>query len=261
MKRRQIRENDFQAARDYLKLRLDAESSMVDNLEAVISMAAEKIVEICYKYGVGVTSFSFDTDPRIRPEVEEVIEWLRECIEDMLYTLATYADEENSSMIWAWIMRERDGLTFDERLNEYLHNFGREMELLVGAGLFLGLAMRLTADSIKRNLRKPWNNPELADGIAAPLSYGRGRTNSMTTALTDLTRFGVGEGWMYARHLKAAQKEAIGFFTFRNSSYPCDYCDSYAEVFHLMDEPRPPLHGHCVCGTIYFNVLGEPINL
>lgn len=256
----ELEESDLTAAREYLKLRLDAETSMADNLEAVIAIAAEKIVMICYKYAVNPKMFNFDSDPRIRMEIEEVMQWLLEVIEDMTRTLATHADEDNDSMIWAWVTRRRDGVTFNERLNEYLGNFKREMELLVGAGLFLGLTKMVTADSIKRNLRKPWNNPELADGIAAPLSYGRGRTNSMTTALLDLTRFGVGEAWMYARHLKAIEKEAVGFYTFRNSTYPCNYCDEYADVFHPMDEPTPPLHGHCVCGTIYVNTFGEPIN-
>ena len=256
----ELRESDLQAARAYLRMRLDAEASMADNLEAVVAIAAQRIVEICYKHAINPRTFDFDSDPRIRPEIEEVVQWLREAIEDMLYTLATHADEDNASMIWAWVRRRRDGMTFDERLDGYLGNFSREMELLVGAGLFLGLTKMVTADSIKRNLRKPWNNPELVDGIAAPLSYGRGRTNSMTTALLDLTRFGVGEAWMYARHLKAARKDAVGFYTFRNSTYPCDYCDSYADTFHLMDEPTPPLHGHCVCGTIYINTFGEPIN-
>lgn len=256
-----LRQSDIEAAREYLKSRLDAEASMVDNLEAVMAIAAERIVTICYKYNVNPQNFSFDSDPKIRQEVEDVVQWLREVIEDMLYTLVVAADEGNGSMIWAWVTRERDGMTFDERLDEYLSNFGKEMELLVGAGLFLGLTKMIVTNSIISNMRKPWNNPDLADGVAAPLSYGRGRTNSMLTAISALTKFGVGEGWMYARHLKAAEKDAVGFYTFRNSTYPCSYCDSYAETFHTMDEPIPPIHGNCVCGTVYINAFGEFINL
>lgn len=253
-------ERDLQAARDYLKMRLEAEASMVNNLEAAIGVAAERIVDVCYRYAVNPKDFNFDQNPRIRKEIEEIVQWLRETVEEMLYELATASGKDDSSIIWAWIRRRRDGLTLDERLDGYLAKFMREMEMLAGAGLFLGLTKKVTASSIKRNLRKPWHNPELADGVKAPLTYGRGRTNSMTTALAGLTRFGVGEGWMKARHLKAGLKEAIGFYTFRNSTYPCDYCDNYAEVFHPMDDPTPPLHGHCVCGTIYVNALGEPLN-
>lgn len=244
---RRVKESDLEAAKSYLRRRVEAETSMSDNLEAVISMATERIVEICYKYGVRVKSFAFDSNPRMAMEIDEVMEWLREAIEDMLYTLAAYADEDNASMIWAWVKRERDGMTFDERLDGYLHNFSREMELLVGAGLFLGLAMRVTADSIKRNLRKPWRNPDLADGITAPLSYGRGKTNSMTTALTDLTRFGVAEGWMKSWEMNSKKSGVIGWEIQRSSSYPCDLCDGNCGFHSIEEGLNLPLHLNCCC--------------
>ena len=131
--------------------------------------------------------------------------------------------------------------------------------LLVGAGLFLGVTKMVLAKSICDNLKHPYANQLLADGIAAPLTYGRGRTNAMFTAINSLTRFGIGRGWMYHRHLKAEMEQAQGFITFRNSSVPCDMCDDYASYTHPMDDPLPPLHGHCVCGTIYINALGEPL--
>lgn len=261
MERKQLNEADLRAARDYLRMRLDAEASMIANLDAVMGEAARRVVEVCYKYSVNPKDFNFDADPRIRVAIEEIVEWLREVIMDMLYTLATAKADDERERIWLWIRRRREGATLDERLDKYLGNFTRELELLIGAGLFLGLAEKVTADSISRHLRRPWNNPDLADGVKAPLTYGRGRTNSMTTAIGALTKFGVGEGWMRVRHEQAQRRDAVGFYTFRNSTVACDICDGYAEVFHLMDEPTPPLHGSCVCGTLYVDAMGMPINL
>ena len=68
--------------------------------------------------------------------------------------------------------------------------------LLIGAGLFLGITKSALAKSIGDNLRHPYANQMLADGIDAPLTYGRGKTNSMLTAIGNLTRFGIAKGWM-----------------------------------------------------------------
>lgn len=258
---KQPSERDMEAAREFLKKRLSAERSMEYNLEIVMREAVERIVDICYSYNIKPQDLSDGNMPmRMQWDIDAVIEWLYETINDYFCTLATAADEDSKDIVLPLITGEEHGKTFDERLNGYLGNFREEILLLAGAGLFLGLSEKIVCGSIGRNLRKPWNNPDLVEGVAAPLTYGRGKTNSMFTAVANLTRFGVAKGWMVSRHLKAQVKEAIGFYTFRNSNYPCDMCDSYAEVFHTMDEPTPPVHGHCVCGTVYVNGLGEPIN-
>ena len=258
-------EADIEAAKAYLRLRLEAERSMSYNLEIVMREAAERIVAIIYS-DIGLSPGErfvsvYEPPARLMPQINEVVDWLRETIDDYFLTLAIYDHEENRDKILPFIFGLNHGQTFDERLTDYCTKYHDELLLLVGAGLFLGIGKTALAKSIGSHLKQPYKNPDLVDGIAAPLTYGRGHTNSMFTAINTLTTFGIGRGWMYDRHLKAEMESAQGFMTFRNSSWPCDICDEYASYPHPMDDEIPPIHANCVCGTVYFNAYGEFIRL
>lgn len=254
-------EADIEAAKEYVRQRIECEQAMTTLLESVMKEAAEKIVDICYSAGVNPQSFRYSDLPvRVQFDIDAVIEWLREAIDDYFLTFAIADHEENRDKILPLILGKNHGLTFGERLENYCDKYRAELMLLIGAGLLLGIGESALIKSISDNLRRPYTNQLLADGISSPLTYGRGHTNSMFTAIYTLTKFGVGKGWMFNRHLEAEIKEAQGFMTFRNSHYPCDICDEYASYVHPMDDPIPPIHANCVCGTIYFNAYGEPIN-
>lgn len=255
-------EADIEAAKAYLRLRLEAEHSMTYNLEIVMREAAERVVEICYNAKIDPAIASWDKlPPQVQMEIEEVVQWLRETVNDYFLTLAIYEHEENRDRILPFILGKNHDMTFDERLSDYCEKYRDELLLLIGAGLFLGIGKMTLAKSIGSHLKQPYKNPDLVDGIAAPLTYGRGRTNSMFTAIGALTKYGIGKAWMYDRHLKAEMESAQGFITFRNSMVACDTCDDYASYAHPMDDPIPPLHNSCVCGTIYFNAFGEFIRV
>lgn len=258
-------ETDIEAARAYLRLRLEAERSMTYHLELLLREAAERILAILYEAGIvygrelsKLPELSEDNlPPKAAAQIQEVIQWLKETIDDYFLTLAIYDHEENKDRILPLILSKSHGQTFSERLADYCEKYRQEILLLAGAGLFLGMKQAELARSIGAHLRKPYHNPDLADAIAAPLTYGRGHTNSMFTAIDRLTKFGIGRAWMLDRHIKAEIKSAAGFFTFRNSSVPCSICDDYAAYPHPLDDPLPPLHANCVCGTIYFNHEGD----
>ncbi len=252
-------EKDIEAAKAYLRLRLEAERSMNYNLELIMREAAERFVEICYSANVDPNNLSFEKLPiKVRMQLEEVISWLRETIEDYFLTLAIAEHEENKDKILPFILGGNEFI-FTERLEDYCEKYRNELLLLIGAGLFLGIGKMTLAKTIGSHLKQPYKNPDLVDGIAAPITYGRGISNSMFNSINHLTKYGIGKAWMYNRHLDAIKKEAYSFMTFRNSTVPCDICDDYASYMHPMDDPIPPLHNSCVCGTIYFNYEGIPI--
>lgn len=253
-------ETDIQIAKQYLLERLDAERSMLYHLERLMRKAAEDIVALLYAKGISVDTLKYNRlQKQVEESINEIILNLQESIADIFETLAIADHEENRNTILPFILGENHGMTFDERLTDYVGKYKNELMVLIGAGLLLGIGKSALAKSIGDNLRQPYANPMLKDGIEAPLTYGRGRSNSMYNAINTLTRFGIGRGWMYDRHLKAEMERAQGFMTFRNSSCACDQCDEYASYMHPMDDPIPPLHANCVCGTIYFNAFGEPI--
>lgn len=248
---RKPEEKDIEAAKAYLRLRLEAEHSMTYNLEIVMREAAERIVEICYNAKIDLAIGSFENLPtKVQIEIEEVVLWLHETIDDYFLTLAIYDHEENRDKILPFILGENHGMTFDERLTDYCTKYRDELLLLVGAGLFLGIGKTALAKSIGSHLKQPYKNPDLVDGIAAPLTYGRGRTNSMFTAISGLTTFGIAQAWMRDWELTTEAKGAIGWEVRRGSSYPCEQCDDNCGFHSLEDGTQLPQHLSCCCFAI-----------
>lgn len=248
---RQPTESDIEAAKAYLRERLECERAMGSLLESAMKEAAEKIVEICYAANVNPQTFRYaDLPLRVQWDIDEVIQQLQEAIDDYFVTLAIADHEENRDAILPLILGKRNGATFEERLNDYCDKYRDELMLLIGAGLFLGIAKSALVKSIGENLRHPYANQLLADGIGESISYGRGRTNSMLTAIGDLTRYGIAQGWMRNWELTTAKDGCIGWIVRRGSSYPCDICNDNCG-FHSIDEgTNLPLHGHCACFAV-----------
>lgn len=240
-------EKDIETVKAYLRQRLDAERSMTYNLEMVMREAAERIVSICYSAKIDPSFRSYETLPfKVRMQVEEVVQWLKETTRDYFVTLSIYDHEDTRDEILPFIMGENHGMTFDERLTDYCYKYRDELMLLIGAGLFLEVTKKVLATSIGEYLKKPYKNPKLIEGIAAPLTYGRGRTNSMFTAISDLTRFGIGQAWMLNQYIDNKANGCIGWYVQRGSSYPCELCDSKVG-FHSDDSDLPLYHSHCCC--------------
>lgn len=241
-------ESDIGAAKAYLLQRLDAERSMSYNLEIVMREAAERIVEILYsaKNTPAVGSYE-NLPPTVQMQVDEVVEWLKETIDDYFLTLAIADHEENRDSIPPIVLGENHGQTFEERLSDYCEKYRNELMLLIGAGLSLGIAKSALAKSIGENLKHPYANQLLTDGIAVPLTYGRGRTNSMFTALSGLTKYGIESAWMRHWELKTEVDGAIGWFVQRGSSYPCPQCDDNCGFHYINEGTQLPQHLSCCC--------------
>lgn len=248
---RQASEADIKAAKAYLWQRLDAERSMQNNLEYIMREAAERIVEILYSAKIHPTGGSYENlPPAVQMQIDEVIEWLREIVNDYFLTLAIADHEENRDKILPFILSENHGMTFDERLADYCDKYKDELMLLIGTGLFLGIAKSALAKSIGENLKQPYANQLLAEDIGSGISYGRGRTNSMFTAISGLTKYGIENAWMRHWELKTEADGAIGWIVQRGSSYPCAQCDDNCG-FHSVDEgTQLPQHLSCCCYAV-----------
>lgn len=242
------KESDITAAKEYLIQRLDAEHAMQHRLEALMREAAERVVDILYTANIHPTVASFGDLPiRVQWDIDEVVEWLKEAINDYFQLYAIADHEDNSDLLLPLILGENHGMTFEERLTDYVGKYRNELLILIGAGLFLGVAKAALISSIGDNLRRPYANPLLKDGIDAPLTYGRGRSNSMFNALNALTRFGIESGWMRHWEMVTASKGAVGWMVQRGSSYPCAPCDDNCG-FHSVDEGTGlPVHNSCCC--------------
>lgn len=252
----------IEKAKEYLRKRLSAETSMKDNLEKAMTRAAEKIVEISYKYNIPPWAFRFSADTRLQKEVDEVIRWLRECIEDYAFSLAVAGHTDEKDEIIAYINRENHGKTFRQRNNIYTGRYKYELEAAIAAGLLLGRKKSEILKNITSSFTNPYSNPDIVESIqqkgnmatrlkTGGISYGVGHSNSMYTSLKNISVFAVAEGWSYYSLIDARRNGAKGFYTFRGSSYPCNTCNAYADYMHPLSDPLPPLHLNCVCGAVF----------
>lgn len=243
-------EADIETAKAYLRQRLECEQAMTTLLENVMKEAAERIVDICYSAGVNPQSFRYSDLPvGAQFDIDAVIEWLKEAIDDYFQTFAIADHVDNRDRILPFILGENHGQTFDERLSDYCGKYREELMVLVGAGLFLGIAESALVKSIGENLKHPYANQLLADGIDSPISYGRGRSNSMYNAIGSLTRNGIAEAWMKNFYMETRKDGCIGWLVQRGSSYPCEICQSYVGL-QTSEENLPPFHQNCVCYAV-----------
>ena len=250
-------------AKDFLRQRLAAEASMIDNLQNVMEKAARDIVEISCRYNIPPHLFRFSANKSLEKEVDEVIRWLKSLILDYIYTLAVASHNEDSDEIIAYITRDIAGKTLPQRTDIYTSRFKYEIEAAIAAGLILGIGERELSNSINSNLKAPYSNPYIADvikqggGYAATrlqtkgINYGAGHSTSMFTSLKIVSVYAVAEGWSFFSLSEARKKGATGFYTFRGSSYPCRTCDEYTRILHPLSDPLPPLHLNCVCGAVF----------
>lgn len=248
--------DELDVAKQYLTERLKAENSMASNLRKVMDWAAARIVQIAYNYNTPLNFFSFSYNQKMKAEIDEVIVELVDHVEDYIDTLATYHHEDDNDEILAFIHRENHNKTLNERLRDYADKYKNELEIGLIAAMYLKKSSVEALTAIKDNMQQPFKNSLVVQAIKAGRqidipNYGRGRTNSMLTALTNLSRFAVAEGWMHGLWIEANANDAVGFVTFRGSTYPCDMCDDYAGWIHPMDDPMPPIHSHCVCGAVF----------
>lgn len=248
---RQPSESDIEAAKEYLRQRIECEQAMTTLLESAMKEAAEKIVDICYSAGINPQLFRYSDLPvRVQFDIDAVIEWLRDAINDYFLTLAIADHEENRDKILPFILGENHGQTFDERLSDYCSKYRDELMMLIGAGLFLGVTKMVLVKSIGENLKHPYANQLLAEGIEDPLTYGRGRTNSMFTALSGLTKYGIESAWMRHWELKTEADGAIGWLVQRGSSYPCPQCDDNCGFHSIEEGTQLPQHLSCCCFAV-----------
>lgn len=253
-------DKDYEAARVFLRRRLDAELSAERNARELFDRAAARLVEIAYSHGIPPSLFSFGHDVRIRRQVQEVVDWLIAQTEDALLTLCAAHGEQDGDKTAAWIAGKAYGGTLRERITGCAERRRDEIQAACAAALLLGMgqakALRLALDTAQ----DPYSNETVAradskGGLLTRLgvrtSYGRGIPAASTAALTMLARDTVARAWMRARLTAARDGGAVAFRTFRNSSYPCALCDDSAAVIHTADEDMPPLHPHCVCGMAF----------
>lgn len=254
-------DKDIEEAKAFIRKRVEAEISMQTHLDEALLWAAREIARISYKYKVSASQFRFSVNPNLLREVDEVLARLREMLYEYTETLSRAVDEEQKDDIVAFINEETYGRTLKERINTYTNRYKYELEAFIAAGLLAKKPIEALVTTIKTNLSNPYNNQLFRDtvvrgGMAATrittggISYGRGHSNSARNLLNTLARNTVGAAWMHIYGMDAYKNGAVGYYSFRGSSYPCGLCDSMIG-YHPIQDYQGLWHNNCRCYFVF----------
>ena len=255
-------QKDIEEAKAFIRKRVDAEISMQNHLDEALLWAAKEIIDISYKYKIKASLFKFSANPQLKKEVDAVLANLREMIYEYTESLSIAVDEESRDDIIGFINEESYDHTLKERIGIYTNRYKYELEAFIGAALLFGMGARKLLSTIKSNLNAPYNNELFRRAVvnkselaatrikSSGVSYGSGHSNCARTLLNTLTRNAVGSAWMNMYGTWAYNKGAVGFYSFRGSSFPCVHCDSKIG-FHPMPEYQGGRHLNCRCYFVF----------
>jgi len=254
-------DRDIEEAKSFIRKRVEAEISMQKHLDDALLWAAKEIIAISYKYKIKASLFRFSTNRSLGKEVDAVIEKLREMLYDYTEKASVSVDEDEGNAIIPFINAESYGHTLKERIGIYTNRYKYELEAFIASGLLASYSETGLLSAVRGNLNAPYNNPLFRNsvqkgGILATrirtngISYGQGHSNSSRNLLNTLLRNAVGAAWMFVYGEVAKSKGAIGFYSFRGSSYPCKYCQDLVG-YHPIEDYQGQWHLNCRCYFVF----------
>lgn len=245
---------ELEAAKDFLRKRLESEQSMSADVERLLYTYAGYLLSAL---------FSNASDEDIELLIQDLIEQLIADCE----MLAIDEREDKRDAILLYMLGERNGDTLEGRVNKRCHTFFNEVYAVYMAGKLVGWNETSLLSSIKANIEHPWDNEVLVavrekinrGEISADMDdfiephFGKGTEISSKGALDKMLVYAVADAWTWYQHEEAKEDGAFGYFVLRGSSYPCQICDDAAEVFYPINDTQHivPLHLNCKCYIVY----------
>ena len=245
---------ELEAAKDFLRKRLESEQSMSADVERLLYTYAGYLLSAL---------FSDSSDEDLELLIQDLIEQLLTDCE----LLAVDEREDKRDAILLYMLGERNGDTLEGRVNKRCHTLFNEVFAVYTAGKLLGWDENSLLSSIKANFEHPWQNEVLVavrekinrGEIDADIEdfeeahYGKGVEISSLGALQTMLGYAIADAWTWWQYEDSKEKSAKGYFVVRGSSFPCDICDSHTGIFYpISDEDnKPQYHAHCCCLVVY----------
>jgi len=217
---------DIEEAKKYLRLRVEAETSMTHHVGVEMEKAANEVIAVCKRFSIDPTNLSFDNRYEIKYAINDIIDRLIDTLYNDCEELSCFTNKQDKDYIIAYL-KDGSRVNLSENLSEHAQVFKDEMQDFVKIGLVAGSFGKWT-----RN----WNG----------FSH---KGLSSFHLIERLTRFAIADAWMHADIDYMKTNGAIGYMQFRGSSYPCEPCDDLVG-FHNIDEYTLPVHANCKCYAV-----------
>lgn len=247
-------DRELEAAKDYLRRRIESEVSMERDVENLLSEYAEYLLVLLYRDAP-------------MADINALVDELIGRLIDDCYILGVDDRDGDRTAIMLYMNSPRGGETMEERVGKRVRTFLVELGAVYLACKLLDIGLSEALESVRGSFRHPWDNPVLEEvrrsiqsgDIAGDITqfdephFGRGVEISSMGALQKITAYHVADAWMWWQYEEADRNGAEGYFVVRGSDYPCDECDSHTGIFYPIgdEENRPQYHLNCRCVVVY----------
>ena len=266
-------DNAISHYRSYLSDVIDVMAGVPVYLKRQLTSSLDDMVKVYRKTGIPPKQISINKDKDLHDDVVAIIFLLNEKIKLYLqavlasdiYSISDEAtdsntrDSEKVDAMNVFINEDIEGKNTIDRIEDYCENFMYEAEAFIVAGLASDLIDDEISAEWSKYSNKPYNSELIKEAMRSNefeatnikskgVTYGSGISQS---ALLALTLVGQDTAFrFYNRNLRESwllNNTISGWISIRNSSFPCQLCDSQAYVFHPMSELFQAWHRRCVC--------------
>lgn len=263
---------DESNAREFVALRDEYALLLGRKIKDLLTMVADELLVLAYKYDINAKDFSFDLFETLQTRVEEIMEEAEEDIVEMLEEYATKIADNNGdkvALLLAFLMTlGNKGRSMRETLRMYMNRFRSDIEAVIAAFKYAKVEQMTAVTQMNTHLTNIQNIPAVQMVRKEPLGFSaqliqdgfihydpatHTRTSGVPTsgilAVIQMVTMASQFTWQHWQLLNFADRGAVGYYQMRNpaSHFDCAVCDS--EVgFHLgtIDEPYNT-HARCKC--------------
>lgn len=234
-----------------------------EDVERQLRIYIPEIIRECAGLAYLGKYFTFDytaeLDDTINARLIALSDAIMEDIEARARKAIEYAEaEEDEDAILFYIRRPIEEQDIIQRLDKHCSTLRFFLEGWIAIGIVNKIDKNELTNQILRHIDNPFASPlwkdaltegYLSGAINGKYSFGKGNQKNVLSALTEIERYAINEAFQYGCILRYGKMGAIGYRTYRNSSYDCPECDELTRHIFPLDVIVLPAHPRCVCGS------------
>lgn len=240
---------------------IDQMAKAEGDVERQLRKYIPEIIKECMAFAYLGKTFTFDISDlsdRVNQKLVALSDAILEDIESRAQKVIRYAEEEeDEDDILLYINRTIGEENLVQRLDKHCSTLRYFLEGWIAIGIVNKIKEHELTNIILSHIDNPlssalWqdalNAGYLSNAIRSGLyQYGKGNQKNVLSALREIERYSINEAFQYGCILKYGKMGAIGYRTYRQSSYPCDHCDELTMRVWPLDTMVLPAHPRCVC--------------
>ena len=265
---REPTEQEVRDAKDYVLRMSEYADLLGDRVMNILREAAERIVQICYKYNIAPKDFQISANKQMQEEIYAVMDEVEEEIYDMMEEYATRCTDDRDiiPLLIAWMaLLGRGNKNLHDTLTDKLRQFLYDLEAQISAMMLAGYSQTKALKRILETLTNVYSSPEMRKAIMRPLNsaayyvqqggvhHGNvGQSSSGANNVINTVKTTLNMVWQKALQFIYKKMGAVGYYQLRGSTYPCDLCQSLVGFHKGLEgiNEKPMVHPNCMCYRI-----------